>query len=318
MSPPTLIDFHQFINNRSKDFIYVKDIKYTLKYYNLDCKGKKKELLDRLKTFFNKLNEKNVKYNSEIIIIQKYIRGYLARKKIKNKDYFFRHKCLNDEDFYTFESIESIDPLYFFSFSDSGFSYYFDIRSFHKLIKSNPINPYTREPIPNSAIEKFNLRYNEIKDNKNYSEFELPEVSEEQKFKNYVIEVFQKIDETDCVAGGTNTDWFYNLSQYNLLKFYKILEDIWFYRASLTYSQMREIVPQENMFKNDFNKLVKNKHFLSKSFKRKIEYIILKEMEKLVSSSPNPIHRSTGAYYVLTALVEVSVECAESMPWLIQ
>ena len=41
-------------------------------------------------------------------------------------------------------------------------------------------------------------------------------------------------------------------------------------------------------------------------------------MDKLISSSESKIHRSTGCYYVLIGLVEVSPECADQMPWLIQ
>ena len=54
------------------------------------------------------------------------------------------------------------------------------------------------------------------------------------------------------------------------------------------------------------------------SDKRKLQNIILDEMTKLITSSPDPIHRSTGAYYILIALTEVSSECDSSMPWLIQ
>ena len=32
----------------------------------------------------------------------------------------------------------------------------------------------------------------------------------------------------------------------------------------------------------------------------------------------DPIHQSTGAYYILIAFTEVSPECASEMPWLIQ
>ena len=45
--------------------------------------------------------------------------------------------------------------------------------------------------------------------------------------------------------------------------------------------------------------------------------LTLDEIDKLVSSSPSEVHRSTGCYYVLTALVEVSPECAQTMPWLV-
>ena len=68
----------------------------------------------------------------------------------------------------------------------------------------------------------------------------------------------------------------------------------------------------------NYNNLIKNKYALPKKIERQVEYIVLSDIDKLVSSSPNIVHRSTGAYYVLTAFVEISPECAECMPWLIQ
>ena len=52
--------------------------------------------------------------------------------------------------------------------------------------------------------------------------------------------------------------------------------------------------------------------------KRKLQHILLTEMDKLISSSKNIEDRMTGGYFILTALVEVSYECMESLPWLIQ
>ena len=49
-----------------------------------------------------------------------------------------------------------------------------------------------------------------------------------------------------------------------------------------------------------------------------LQNIVLDEINKLVSSSPNNNSKITGGYYVLTALVEISNECAQCMPWLIQ
>ena len=93
---------------------------------------------------------------------------------------------------------------------------------------------------------------------------------------------------------------------------YKILEDIWNYRSELTLNKKKEIVPSNDMFKISIftiNKLTQ---------KRKIQYCILYEMDKLVSSAVNIDDRITGAYFVLTALVEVSPQCMEALPWLIQ
>ena len=49
-------------------------------------------------------------------------------------------------------------------------------------------------------------------------------------------------------AGGTDTKWFTNLSFIKLKNYYRILEDIWNYRAELTQTQKLDIVPQNNLF----------------------------------------------------------------------
>ena len=65
-----LISYEDFISRDNK-FYYVNDIKFTLKHFNLNPKGKKTELLDRLNKFY--LNIKNYqKFESSIITIQKF------------------------------------------------------------------------------------------------------------------------------------------------------------------------------------------------------------------------------------------------------
>ena len=312
-----LIEYNQYIHNRNHKFMYVKDIKYTLKYYNLDPKGKKPELLQRLDEYYKKLNSYN-KFNNEAITIQKYVKGYLVRKKLNNMDYYFRNRCTNKEDFYTFQSIDKIDPLYFFSYEDNGFNYFFDIRSFEKLLDNKHNNPYNREPIPKKSVEKFYNQLNNIKKSKYFKPFENEEdkLTEEQKYNNYVTKIFQKIDSTNSIAGGTNINWFQNLSIFQLINFYKVLEDIWIHRANLTKQQQDAIVPGRNIFRTSINMFICNKY--SKHRLLTMKYMILGEMEKLVSSSPEECHRTTGAYYILIALVEASPQCSEAMPWLIQ
>ena len=265
-----------------------------------------------------KLNSYN-KYNNEAIIIQKYIKGFLVRKKMQNMDYYLRNRCTNKEDFYTFESLNEIDPIYFFSYNHNGFNYFFDIRSFEKLLDNKNNNPYNREPIPEDAIAKFYKQMNYIKNNiKSFKAFDNEEecLTEEQKYNNYVTKIFQKIDATNSIAGGTNMNWFHNLSVIQLVNFYKVLEDIWVYRANLSKQQQESIVPGRDIFKIPINMFLRNKY--SKHRLLSLKYMILGEMEKLVSSSTEACHRATGAYYILIALVEASPECAEALPWLIQ
>ena len=97
---------------------------------------------------------------------------------------------------------------------------------------------------------------------------------------------------------------------YQLKNFYKHLEDIWNYRAELTIDQQLKIVPGGNVLKYPIQYLNNIKQI------RKLQTLVLDEIDKLISSSDYESDCSTGAYYVLIALCEVSSTCANSMPWL--
>ena len=113
-------------------------------------------------------------------------------------------------------------------------------------------------------------------------------------------------------AGGTNTRWFTDLNILQLKMLYKVLEDIWNYRAELSIEKKNEIVPNNDIFKIPVNDVYKLNN------KRKLQYLLLSEMDKLISSANNDEDKITGSYFILTALVEISQQCMEALPWLIQ
>ena len=139
-------------------------------------------------------------------------------------------------------------------------------------------------------------------------------LSPEQEYNSKVLNIFQKIDELNAFAGGTDVNWFHNLSFNKLKHFYKVLEDIWNYRSELNEKQKRDIVPNNDVFKHSISKVMN----MNISQHKKLKNIILDEINKLISSSNNESHKATGCYYVLIGLVEVSPECADHMPWLVQ
>ena len=51
---------------------------------------------------------------------------------------------------------------------------------------------------------------------------------------------------------------------------------------------------------------------------KKLQKLILMEIEKLITSSESVEHRKTGGYYTLIALVEASPIYAVYFPWLVQ
>ena len=299
-----------------KKFIYVSDIKYTLDRIgvlpkNQQKKKKKKELEELLFDFYDKVS-KYCNHIDSIILIQRKFRQYQKKNNVYGPAIY--EKCNNECDFYTFMPIEEIPKEYLFSYKDNNnFVYGFDIRSFEKLLNSNSQNPYNREDIPKKVVNLYKKRIEYINKNNIVIEpFEEDILSPEQIYKNRVLKIFQTIDLLNTMAGGTDPEWFHNLSILQLKGYYKVLEDIWNYRAELTQIQKFDIVKNKKMF----TKRVNDVYYMNNE--DEIREIILKEIEKLLFTSENEVHRSTASYYVLIAFVEISIECAQAMPWLIQ
>lgn len=315
------ITYDVYINNKfrlkKKKFYYLGDIKKALKKNKLNISGSKKELETRLFSFFESLFDHQKNNIGIITKIQKRIKDRIYRKKIITQGIGIidKSKCVNFEDFYTFENINDLDDIYFFSYEKNNKIFFFDIRSFRKLLKHTRINPYTQEEIPEYAIRSYIKRRFELKKQKISLKVENEyEMTPDQLFNARVLEVFQKIDALNIVAGGVDIKWFTDLNSPQLKMYYRILEDIWNYRADLNEESKKLIVPNNNVFRIHVN----NVNAISNSFKRKLQYILLDNINKLVSSSPDEIHRGTGGYFVLTGLVEISHSCAMALPWLIQ
>ena len=295
---------------------YVKDLKFTLISLNLSFVGNKRELYTRLENYYKSMSY--YKNNEDkLVIIQRVIKNKLFRMRNKYKGIGYHNKtlCNNQSDFYTLTDINEIPDKYFFSYKDEdNFVYAFDIRSFKKLVDNDGRNPYSRKDIPVYATTIMKKRINQMVKHNISLEDDEEEISltPKQKLNMTVMTVFQKIDDLDTAAGGTDINWFINLSITYLKFYYKELEDIWNYRAELTYETKQRIVPNNNVFKKTVNDIY-NIYNIDK-----IRYFILEEIDKLVSNGITEDDRKLGALWVLTALTMVSPDCASSLPWLIQ
>mgnify|MGYP001253481291 CR=1 FL=1 len=312
------VDFNYYFENQEKCFKKnsILELLNTCRFYKLPLphslnKNSKQELINKIKKIFDILKDYNQKKNlKKVIKIQLSVKKYLKKKNIKLRGPGFidRNICNNQEDFLTFESIKEIPDKYFFSFKDDKFIYGFDIRSFNKLLDNKMNNPYNRNDIPLQAITNLNS----LILNKTYNLEEDLEITKEQKMNHSIINVFQKIDQLETYAGGTDINWFLNLSKSQLRSYYKVLEDIWNYRSELGPQRKKEIVPIKKMFQMNVKSYSK---LTSKSVMRTI---LLQEMEKLVDSAHKREDKILGSYYVLIGLVEVSLEVAGALPWLVQ
>lgn len=267
-------------------------------------------LKQQLTYYYNNINS--------IIKIQSLYRKYIINKLnyIKGINYILKEKSLivNETDFYTCDNINTINYNYLLCYKDiDNFIYVFDIRSLHLLIlNNNNTNPYNRKQFTDEFLYniKFIVSYL-LKNNISIEFINNNILTIQQKLNQTVLAIFQKIDKYYY----TNISWFLDLKNNQLRKFYIILEDIWNYRAQLTYENKTNIIQNKSIFTKIHyisNITITNKNILD------IQYLILDDINILVSSGKTKEDCGLGALYILIALSFVSNECYTSMPWLNQ
>lgn len=303
-----ILQFSQYndIVNRNYN---VQQLKKICKHYKQKTSGNKKELN---MTCYNILRLSH--YTQKI---QTIFRGHMVRyvNKLKGPA-FFNRDCTNETDFFTLEELKDIPDSQFFSYKDKdGFVYGFDICSLYNMIfieKMERKNPYNRKDFPIHIINNL-LSINKISKILGYKlnitiDNTIENMSQEKKIELKTLELFQKIDELGFI---TNPQWFLNLSRSRLRTYLHELMDIWNYRAQLSQETKRKVEPQRgNPFYN-FN----IQRILTKE-KEQIQKKMLQIIEIFITRGETREDQALGVYYVLGALTMVSLNAANSLPWL--
>ena len=292
-----------------------QQLKHLSKYLNKNYQMRKDSLCDVLIDYVVRFND-ILNFKDQIIILQSLIRkkNILFRNFYKGPAYLRRNISVNDSDFYTCDNINDIPDDYFFSYKDDdNFIYSYDIRSFRELIYNKSLNPYTNCEIPDRILDLFNQRIKQMAILKiNIEEYKDEiELTEEQKFNQKVLEIFQKINK---LGHYSHLEWFTGLSSKRLKIWYKEAEDIFNYRAQLSELDKKKIVPNGKAFKmrvSDFYKIPDLN-------KKKLQLLVLNEIDLLISSGISDSDKYTGSLYVLTAFTIVSSQAAIALPWLCQ
>lgn len=269
----------------------------------IDCLHDKiKEPAKKIKKVENdELKKKYGEHLNKIILIQKNFRKW---------DIYRRNKSNNKEDCGTLDSIFTIPIEYYFDYIDTdGFTYAFDLRTFD-LISTNPYNQ-KQFPQDEKFKKKLNSKIQYIIKTERKMKHDSPKLTEEQKYDQILIRVFQKFD---MIGQYTDTSWFNNLSFEDLRKFYKNAYDMFDYRSQLPLEIRKNITKDGKMFGNVLHQIT----FFRPKHKRLLQLEILKEMEKIVDEGIDKEYKTLGVNLILTALVEVSPAAALALPHLVQ
>jgi hypothetical protein len=247
---------------------------------------------------------------TDIQTIQSHIRRSLVSKNSQRRGiaYLNRKLCNNEEDFYTYESIQDIPDSYFFSYQDNQHNYWgFDIRSLKKLIDMNFGNPYTTEAIPAPIKDKVHHLIAHLHKDNIVTVIDAGIVSDRSSMvKQRFVDIFAQMEYTGYSC---DVSWVINLNHSKLKRLYRQLEDIWNYRAHLTNEVKRMIVPPDGrlcvMPIPDYNQC---------HHKVELQEILANEVYK-ICGAVDQAHMNLGFMYFIIALSFVSRPCFTIHDW---
>jgi hypothetical protein len=134
-------------------------------------------------------------------------------------------------------------------------------------------------------------------------------LSKEEEVNMKMKDVFHQINMLDNY---TNYIWFKNLNIKQLIDFYIKMEDVWNYRLGMTNDAKKSIVKNGVLFNIPIHIIQYQKDII------KIQHILLDEFTRMITEGSNREDKKVGALLILTCLVEVSPDCADALPHLVQ
>lgn len=293
-----------------REYNYTVDqLKIIINHYDLKLKGKKKELCDGLYYF--------LKYSKFAIKIQRLCKCYFMRRinNLIGLAPYKRHLCVNDTDFLSMDNLCDLEYFNFFSVNQNNTYFGFELKSFHNLInnmKYNVINPYNRVKFMEDDINRFKdlLRLLKIAKIKINLQIDSPIKSMKEQLQLRLTSLF--ID-MDLLGNYTDIKWFMNLKRNDIIKLLKELKDIWSYRVDLTIETKRNICPPSGQpfYHNRTSELYSYTDLQLKTYAVSV-------MENMVIRGTSFDYKYMGSSFLLSALTLVSLDAAESMPWLYQ
>ena len=118
--------------------------------------------------------------------------------------------------------------------------------------------------------------------------------------------------EIDQLGNYTQYQWFTELNHHNCLRFYRILKDIWTYRAQMSTTIKYKICP----LWDPFIMISSNSLNIPELTLIQIMNICLSIMEDMIYTGIDTEYRTIGTFHVLTALTVVNLDARNNMPWL--
>ena len=117
--------------------------------------------------------------------------------------------------------------------------------------------------------------------------------------------------EIDQLGNYSNLEWFTNLDRRGYIRYFRILRDIWIYRAQIPSTIKFKICPLWDPFL-----ILTDVHRLNELSIEQLQGICLSVMEDMVYTGVDVEFKTLGAIHALSVLTIVSHEARIALPWL--
>lgn len=317
--------------SHKREFLVVNNRINYIRFTNKESDYLKQDLINSLNPKDSKKNKKLKKnelfkiYSENIEILKKYDndekkiiliqKNFLSKKiskqiKLRGEAFINKELCNNDTDFFSYETIQEIDEKYFFSYKDSkDFHWFFDIRSFDKLLEMNQGNPYNREDFPLEVVVKAKKIIDTLKLSNEFEKVDKTiKRDRRQNIKQKTVDLFAQIENFGYEC---QIEWFLSLNSHKLKKLYRNLEDIWNYRLQITQQVKMNIAPPDGLVFN-----VPVPQVMSYSNKESLQDLILNEVGKF-NNAITDSDKKLGFMYFIIGLGAINQDCLTAHPWLL-
>jgi hypothetical protein len=332
------LSWYEFYKNNINLKTYkIPQLKHIASTHRLHVSGTKAILIDRIENHF--------KITKNVAKIQAWWRRFVVILSFKLRGPAFKDRsiCVNNCDFYTMEPLKEVEFDDFFSYTDEkGFTYGFQIDSLIQLFKKTGTitNPYNRDQmdynVVRNIIKLYKINYHVFqKIRQQTKSFPTEQHTNENVFVNmhsqpengfsFVRErTIQKLNEMrqrgvsdrineifieiDLLGNYTQSEWFTEITDNNLIRFMQNLYNIWNYRSNMSYITRSQICPFFNPFLFNVDSGV--------LFNENIRRNCITILENIIFSGGDAEYRKLGAMHILTALTLVSRPARRSLPWL--
>lgn len=287
----------------------VVQLKRMASHYNIKKTGTKNVLISRIRSKLIQLDPKipvqtkrNLSPTSSAIIIQKNVRRYLTRASIayRGPAVLRRSLCTNLTDFISWENVDAIPIVDFYSYTDKNkFTYGFDIHSLIEYRTRQPnqwVNPYNRKRMPKFVgkyIDKLRRSSSMIRA---AASTNIPIEPNEIRANR----LFRLVSQ--YTSHNVNPEWFLSISQIGVLRIFIVeLTDILSHRMRLSREMQEATIPSVQ-YHNTLNTPIDELSLPA------TQTYALDVINMFISAGSSQERREAGAYYVLMALTIVSMD----------